>query len=59
MEHKNELETEIIRAKPIIVTTVGKACTRLLVEREFVRIVMDEATMIKENEAFLSAINAE
>ena len=44
---------------PVIVTTVGKACTQQLRERKFKRIVMDEATMIKENEAFLSSTNAE
>jgi len=59
MKHKKEFESKIFKSKPIIVTTVGKACTFMLREREFKRIVMDEATMIKENEAFLSATSAE
>ena len=59
MKHKKEFESNIIESMPIIVTTVGKACTKQLRDRGFKKIVMDEATMIKENEAFLSSTNAE
>ena len=59
MKHKKEFEAKIFESMPVIVTTVGKACTQQLRERKFKRIVMDEATMIKENEAFLSSTNAE
>ena len=44
---------------PIIVTTIGKAGTFALQERKFKRVIMDEATMVKETEAFLGSINAE
>ena len=40
-------------------TTVGKASTKAMAERKFKRVIMDEATMIKENEAYLASINAE
>lgn len=43
----------------IIVTTVGKGCTRAFRDRKFKRVIMDEATMVRENEAFLSMIDAE
>ena len=59
MKHKKNFEQKIFESMPVIVTTIGKACTQQLRDREFKRIVMDEATMIKENEAFLSSINAE
>ena len=59
MSKKRSFEKEIIDSKPIIVTTIGKACTDLLRNRKFKRVIMDEATMIKENEAFLGAIHAE
>ena len=44
--------------KPIIVTTVGKATTKLIQDRQIRRVVMDEATMVKENEAFLASLHA-
>ena len=59
MTHKRKFENKILASKPIIVTTIGKACTNLLRDRKFKRVIMDEATMIKENEAFLGAIHAE
>ena len=40
-------------------TTVGKATTKMMAERQFKRVIMDEATMVKENEAFLASIHAE
>ena len=44
---------------PIIITTIGKACTGELQDRKFKRVIMDEATMVKENEAFLGTLHAE
>ena len=45
---------------PVIVTTVGKALTPQLAKNfRFKRVVMDEATMITESEAFLASIDAE
>lgn len=59
IKHRNEFEQQILNSRPIIVTTIGKASTKALRERQFKRVIMDEATMIKENEAFLGAINAQ
>ena len=59
MSHKKTFETQILQSRPIIVTTVGKSSTRSMAERQFKRVIMDEATMIKENEAFLASINAQ
>ena len=59
IKHKNDFETQILSSRPIIVTTIGKASTKALRERKFKRVIMDEATMIKEHEAFLGAIHAE
>ena len=44
--------------KPIIVTTVGKATTKMMTDREFKHVVMDEATMVKENESFIASLHA-
>ena len=55
MKHKDQFEKMVISNYPCIVTTVGVAGSRSLVKgRKFKRIVMDEATMIKEHEAFLA-----
>lgn len=59
IKHKDEFEKRIIKKFPVIVTTVGVACNRNLVERRFKRVVMDEATMIKEHDAFLATQYAE
>ena len=59
LKNKQKFENTIIDSKKIIVTTIGKACTHSLRERKFKRVIMDEATMVKENEAFLGAIHAE
>ena len=59
MSHKKTFETQILENKPIVVTTVGKSATKSMADRKFKRVIMDEATMIKENEAFLASINAE
>ena len=59
IKHKDEFEQRIIKKFPCIVTTIGVACTRNLVERRFKRVVIDEATMVKEHEAFLATQHAE
>jgi len=59
MKLKDEFEKRIIKEFPCIVTTVGVACTPSMVERRFKRVIMDEATMIKEHEAFLATQHAE
>ena len=58
MQHKRQFEDQILKNRPIIVTTIGKASTKAFRERMFERVIMDEATMVKENEAFLGAIHA-
>lgn len=58
LQHKKTFEDQIIQSKPIIVTTVGKATTKVMQDRKFVRVIMDEATMVKENEAFLASVHA-
>ena len=59
MKHKREFENQILSKRPIIVTTMGKASTKNLRNKRFSRVIIDEATMVKENEAFLGAIHAE
>lgn len=59
LEHKRKFEQQILESKPIIVTTVGKGCTKSYRNRRFKRVIMDEATMVRENEAFLTTLNAE
>ena len=59
MKHKKEFENQILSNQPIIVTTMGKASTKALRNKRFTRVIIDEATMVKENEAFLGAIHAE
>ena len=59
IDHKRKFEAKILEQQPIIVTTVGKATTKMMAERKFKRVIMDEATMVKENEAFLASIHAE
>ena len=59
METKDDFEKEVIKKFRCIVTTVGTACTTQMMTRKFKRVVMDEATMIKEYEAFLATQNAE
>jgi len=59
IRHKDTFEKEVIKKFPCIVTTVGTAATRAFVDRRFKRVVMDEATMVKEHEAFLATQYAE
>ena len=59
LKHKKDYEEKILKSMPIIVTTVGKGCTKSLRDRKFKRVIMDEATMVRENEAFLTTIGAE
>lgn len=58
-ENKDEFE-EIVQEKfPCIVTTIGSAATKSMMKRKFKRIVIDEATMVKEHEAFIATLHAE
>ena len=59
MEYKDEFEKQVIKKFPCIVTTVGVASSKQMVERKFKRVIMDEATMIQEHEAFLATQHAE
>jgi len=43
----------------VIITTIGKACSEQFRAKKFKKVIIDEATMAKEHEAFLSIINAE
>ena len=59
LKKKRQYEEEMLAKTPVIITTIGKACTKGLRARKFKRVIMDEATMVKENEAFLGCIHAE
>ena len=59
LERKDEFEDFVLKAFPCIVTTVGTAASKAIISRRFKRVVMDEATMIKEQEAFLATLHAE
>ena len=59
MEHKRQFEKQILDNKKIIISTVAKATAISFQKRKFRKIVMDEATMVKENLMFLAAFNAE
>ena len=59
LDKKIKFEQRVLAKKKIIVTTVGKGCTRMFRNRKFKRVIMDEATMIRENEAFLTMLDAE
>ena len=54
MEKKEKFEEHVVKSFPCIVTTVGLASSRHMIERRFKRVIMDEATMVKEVEAFLA-----
>lgn len=54
-----ELENKIFNKFRVIVTTCGCASnSRLLTSRIFTRVLMDEATMIKELDSFVPTKNA-
>ena len=59
MKVKEEFEKFVIQKFACIVTTVGTAGSHTMVQRKFKRVVMDEATMIKEHEFFLATQHAE
>ena len=59
MQYKNKFEKIVLDSFPCIVTTIACAFTQQVVRRRFKRIVIDEATMVKEHEAFLSTLHAE
>ena len=54
MQKKETFERFVIKSFPCIVTTVGVASSRQMIDRRFKRVIMDEATMVKEVEAFLA-----
>ena len=58
-EHKAAFEKRVLQKFRCIVTTIGTAATKAMKDRKFKRVVMDEATMIKEHEAFLATMHAE
>lgn len=59
MAHKTDFEKKVLQEYPCIVTTIGTANSKNIRDRRFKRVVMDEATMIKEHEAFLATLHAE
>ena len=59
IQKKDAFEKQVIQKFPCIVTTIGAAGTKAMTSQTFKRVVIDEATMIKEHEAFLSTLNAE
>ena len=59
MKYKNQFEQIVLESFPCIVTTIASAFTQQVTRRRFKRIVIDEATMVKEHEAFLSTLHAE
>ena len=59
IKHKKDFEREVIKRKPIIITTIGKATSEVLRRQKFKRVIMDEATTIKEYESFLGTLSAE
>ena len=59
MQHKDAFEKEVLQKFACIVTTIGSAGTKAMTSLNFKRVVIDEATMIKEHEAFLATLNAE
>ena len=59
IQKKDAFEKEVLRKFPCIVTTIGAAGTKAMTSQNFKRVVIDEATMIKEHEAFLSTLNAQ
>ena len=59
LEHKEEFEQEVVKKFPCIITTIGSATCKAMAQRKFKRVVIDEATMVKEHEAFLVSLHAE
>ena len=59
MKHILNFEKDVLRKFPCIVTTIGAAGTKAITSQFFKRVVIDEATTIKEHEAFLLTLNAE
>ena len=59
ISHKENFEKKVLWKYKVIVTTVGTASSKVMIQRRFKRVVMDEATMIKEQEAFMATLFAE
>ena len=59
MGHKDAFEKSILKSFPCIVTTIGAEATKFMNSLNFKRVIIDEATMIKEHEAFLATLKAD
>ena len=59
LKHKAMFEQQILASYPIIITTSGNAATRAIRQLDIKRVVIDEATQVKEQESFLATLNAE
>ena len=56
---KREFEKKVVRDYQILVTTCGNAATQLVRDLKIKRVVIDEATQVKEHESFLATLDAE
>ena len=59
LKYKSQCEREILSAYPIIVTTSGNAATKAIRDLNIKRVIIDEATQVKEQESFLATLHAE
>ena len=59
LKHKEKFEEVAIQKFPIIVTTAGYAATKVIRDLKIKRVVVDEATQVKEQDMFLSTLSAE
>mmetsp|Transcript_25448 Transcript_25448/g.31818 ORF Transcript_25448/g.31818 Transcript_25448/m.31818 type:complete len:98 (-) Transcript_25448:52-345(-) len=59
LDLKRSYEREVLEKIPVIITTIGKACSTQFRATKFKKVIIDEATMAKEHEAFLNIISAE
>ena len=58
-KYKYKFEKVVLKSFPCIVTTITAAFTPVVAKRRFKRVIIDEATMVREHEAFLSTLHAE
>ena len=59
LKHKEKFEEQAIQKFPIIVTTAGYAATRVIRDLKIKKVVVDEATQVKEQDMFLATLSAE
>ena len=45
---KQQFQAQILKHYPVIVTTVGNATTKAIRDLKFTKVVIDEATQVKE-----------